>query len=123
MRQITEGGIFAALWELAKDAGTGFDVDMKRISILQETIEVCEHYRLNPYQLTSAGSFLLLAQRGEALADTLRKNQTEASVIGRLAKGNDKVIHNGGDVRCLDRPAPDEIYKIYQELILNQEVR
>ncbi|MEY8410303.1 AIR synthase-related protein [Lachnospiraceae bacterium 62-26] len=123
VRQITEGGIFAALWGLAKDAGTGFDVDMKRISILQETIEVCEHYRLNPYQLTSAGSFLLLAQRGEALADALRKNQTEASVIGRLAKGNDKVIHNGGDVRCLDRPAPDEIYKIYQELILNQEVR
>lgn len=112
VRQITEGGIFAALWELAKEAGTGLEVDMKRISILQETIEICEHYRLNPYQMTSAGSFLLLTHRGEAVADALRRKQTEASVIGRLKKGNDKVIYNGGDVRCLDRPAPDEIYKI-----------
>lgn len=113
VRQITEGGIFAALWELAKDAGTGFDVDMKRISILQETIEVCEHYRLNPYQLTSAGSFLMLAKDGEALADELEKNQIRASVIGRIAEGNGKVLRNGEDMRYIDRPAPDEIYKIW----------
>lgn len=118
IRQITEGGIFAALWELAKETGTGLEVDLKKISILQETIEVCEYYRLNPYQLASAGSFLLLTRHGEALADALRKNQTEASVIGRLVKGNDKIIYNGGDMRCLDRPAPDEIYKICQEQTL-----
>lgn len=112
VRQISEGGILAAAWDLAKESGCGLDLDMKRMSVLQETIEVCEQYRLNPYQLASAGSFLMAAADGRALADALRKNQTPASVIGRMTAGNDKIIHNGGDVRYLDRPAPDEIYKI-----------
>ena len=113
VRQITEGGIFAALWELAKETGAGFEADMKRMTVLQETIEVCEHFRLNPYQLTSTGSFLVLIQNGDYLADILHKNQIEASVIGRLTKGNGKIVRNGEDMRCLDRPSPDEIYKIF----------
>lgn len=112
VRQITEGGILAALWDLAKDTGLGLDLDMKRISVLQETIEVCEQYRINPYQLTSAGSFLMVTADGKALTDALGKNQIHGAAIGRLTAGNDKIIHNGEDVRYLDRPAPDEIYKI-----------
>ncbi len=112
VRQITEGGILAALWELSKESGCGLDLDLKRISIRQETIEVCEQYRLNPYLLTSAGSFLMAAGEGKALTDMLHDNQIQASVIGRMTAGNDKIIHNGEDVRYLDRPLPDEIYKI-----------
>ncbi len=113
VRQITEGGIFAALWNLAKEAGCGLELDLKRMSVLQETIEVCEHYRLNPYQLTSAGSFLMLTEDGKRLTDVLRAGQIEASVIGKMTEGNDKVIHNGEDVRYLDRPSPDDIFKIW----------
>ncbi len=113
VRQIAEGGILAALWNLAKETEAGLDLDLKRMSVLQETIEVCEHYRLNPYQLTSAGSFLMLTEDGKALAEAMQDQQISASVIGKLTEGNDKVIHNGGDVRYIDRPSPDEIYKIY----------
>ena len=91
----------------------GLDLDMKQIPVLQETIEVCECYRLNPYLLTSAGSFLMAASDGRGLADALHKEGIAASVIGRFTSGNDKVIHNGEDVRCLDRPAPDEIYRLF----------
>lgn len=112
MRQITEGGIFAALWHLAKETGTGMDIDMKKISVRQETIEVCENYRLNPYQLTSTGSFLMLADDGGELAEELRHNGIKAAVIGRLTGNNDKVIHKGEEIRYLDRPAPDELNKI-----------
>ena len=113
VRQITDGGILAALWKLAKETGMGIEADMKRISILQETIEVCEHYRLNPYQTASAGSFLMLAEDGKVLADALERKQIRASVIGRLTAGNDKLIHNGEDIRYIDRPAPDEISKLF----------
>ncbi|WP_208069025.1 AIR synthase-related protein [Extibacter sp. GGCC_0201] len=112
LRQITEGGIFAALWYLAKEAGTGIDIDMKKISVRQETIEVCENYRLNPYQLTSTGSFLILAADGKGLAGELRRNGIEAAVIGRVTDNNDKVIRNGEEIRYIDRPVPDEINKI-----------
>lgn len=114
MRQITEGGIFAALWELAKECECGLSVNMKEMPILQETVEVCEHFRMNPYQLTSTGSFLMVTDDGEALADALRQEGTAAAVIGRLTDGRDKIITNGEDVRYLDRPAPDEIYKLFE---------
>lgn len=112
MRQITEGGILAALWRLSEETGLGLDLDMKRIAVRQETVEVCEHFRLNPYQLTSGGSFLMLAKNGEAAAAALKQRDIQAAVIGQLTDSNDKVIHNGEDVRYIDRPAPDELMKI-----------
>ncbi len=113
IRQITEGGIFAALWNLAKELGTGLELDMKQFSILQETVEVCEHFRINPYQLASAGSFLMLTENGEELADALKAEHVQAALIGRTTDHKDKIIQNGEDVRFIDRPAPDEIFKIY----------
>lgn len=115
IRQVGEGGILAALWNLAKETETGIALDMKQLSILQETIEVCEHYRLNPYQLMSAGSLLMLTDDGEALAESLRQQDIYASVIGKTTDNNDKIIHNGEEVRYIDRPAPDEIDKIFMK--------
>ena len=55
----------------------------------------------------------MLTEDGRKLADAMRENQIQASVIGKLIPGKNKLIHNGGDVRYLDRPASDEIYKLF----------
>ena len=115
MHQITEGGILAALWNLAEASETGIDVDLKKIAIKQETIEVCEHFHLNPYQMTSAGSILLVTHDGEVLVSRLEKNGKKATVIGRLTDRNEKVIWNDAEKRFVDRPAQDELLKIYME--------
>lgn len=113
IRQVSRGGILASLWNLAKDTELGLNLDLKKIAVRQETIEVCEHFRLNPYQLASGGSFLMLTENGEALADALNQKVIQAAVIGQLTDSNDKVIHNGEDMRYIDRPAPDELMKIF----------
>ena len=113
MHQITEGGILAALWNLTEASGTGIDVDLKKIAIKQETIEVCEHFHLNPYQMTSAGSILLVTHDGEGLVSRLEKNGKKATVIGSLTDRNEKVIWNDTEKRFIDRPAQDELLKIY----------
>lgn len=114
MQQISEGGILAALWDLAEAAGTGLSVDMKQMSIRQETVELCEFYHLNPYQLTSNGSILMLSDNGQELSDRLNEKGLKAAVIGRLTEGREKVILNGEEKRYLDRPAPDELVKLYE---------
>ena len=86
---------------------------MKKMFVKQETIEVCEHFRLNPYQLMSAGCFLAVADDGEALAARFRQEGMEAAVIGRLTDNHDKIITNGEEFRYVDRPAPDEWMKIW----------
>lgn len=113
IRQASRGGILASLWDLAKDTELGLNLDLKKIAVRQETIEVCEHFRLNPYQLASGGSFLMLTENGEALADALNQKGIQAAVIGQLTDSNDKIIHNGEDMRYIDRPAPDELMKVF----------
>ena len=113
IRQVSGGGILASLWDLAKDTELGLNLDLKKIAVRQETIEVCEHFRLNPYQLASGGSFLMLTENGEALADALNQKGIQAAVIGQLTDSNDKIIHNGEDMRYIDRPAPDELMKVF----------
>ena len=112
--QVGEGGVFAGLWDLAKEMGRGFEVDLKKIPVLQETVEVCEFFRLNPYQLTSAGTMIMIAEDGERLVEVLAEQGVEATFVGKLTDNNDKVLKNGEEIRYLDRPAPDEIMKVFE---------
>ena len=109
VRQIGSGGILAALWELSETAGIGFEIDMPQIALKQETVEICEFYRLNPYLMTSAGSYLILTDAGEAVIRALEETGAHAVRLGAARDQNARVIQNGEEIRYLDRPAPDEL--------------
>ena len=113
VQAVGEGGVKAALWEMAKILECGVDVDLKALPIRQETVEICEYLGLNPYQLSSTGSLLITAPEGEALAGELAAAGIPAAVVGRLTDNNDKILRSGEEVQYLDRPAPDELRKIY----------
>lgn len=110
MHDVSQGGIFAALWEMAECAGVGLEVDLKRIPVRQETVEICEFFNRNPYQLYGQGALLLGTPRGEALVEHFHAVGIPAAVIGQTTSGNDRIIRNGEDVRFLDRPAQDELW-------------
>ena len=113
MHQITSGGILAALWEIAESSNVGIEVDLKKMTIKQETVEVCEYYHLNPYQLTSAGSVLIFTDRGEEMVEKFAEEGIQVSLLGRTTVDTARVIVGGEEKRFLDRPAPDELLKIY----------
>ena len=108
MQQAAGGGVFAALWELGEAAGIGFEIDLKKIPIRQETVELCEYYQLNPYQMTSAGCILLLTDKADALVAFLEKQGVRAGRLGITTEGKARVITSGEEQRYLERPAPDE---------------
>lgn len=116
LHDVSGGGMFRALWELAELAGTGLRVDLKQILIKQETIEICEVFGLNPYELLSGGSLLMVTEDGESLVEKLWEADIPAAVIGKLTDNNDRVIltHWDGseELRYLERPKTDEIDKI-----------
>ncbi|MCR5691292.1 MAG: AIR synthase family protein [Eubacterium sp.] len=112
MHDVTEGGIFGALWEMASASGVGLDIDLKKIPIRQETIEVCEVYDLNPYLLISSGAMLIGTDHGSQLVEALEREGIHAAVIGHATEGNDRTVRNGEEVRFLEPPKTDEIYKL-----------
>lgn len=114
MHDITEGGVFGALWEMGSGSGVGLDIDLKRIPIRQETVEICEALGLNPYILMSSGSMMIAADDGHGLVRKLAQEGIPASVVGKATAGKDRILRNGEDTRYLDKPQSDELYKIYQ---------
>lgn len=111
MYPIEEGGVFGALWDMAEAAGLGLEAELKQIPILQETIEVCELFGVNPYQISSAGSMLMVTENGYHLAAELNREGICAKVIGRITKGKDRVLWNEGEKRFLEPPLMGEIWK------------
>jgi hydrogenase maturation factor len=112
MHDASEGGILAALWELAEGAGVGLDIDIKKIPLRQETVEICECVGVNPYELLSGGCLVMTADDGEGLVRALNAENIPAVVIGRTTSEKARIIRNEDEVRYMDRPKQDEIYRI-----------
>ena len=113
MHDITEGGVFGALWEVAAAGNVGLTVDLKKVPLKQETVEICEFFDLNPYQLISSGSMLIACDKGHDLAELLKKEGIHSAVIGKFTDNNDKVIiYDEGETRYLEPPKTDELYNI-----------
>lgn len=112
MHDVTEGGIYGALWEMAEASGIGLTVELKDIPIRQETIEICEYYNIDPYRLISSGSMLIAAKDGEKIVKALSNESIPASVIGHTNASNDRLIRYDGKERHLTPPTADELYRV-----------
>ena len=115
MHDVTEGGIFGALWEMAEASGVGLEIDLKKIPIRQETVEVCEFFGINPYKLISSGCMLMAAEDGNTLVRELEKEGIPATIIGKATEGNDRVLLNEDEKRFLEPPKTDELYEVMED--------
>lgn len=106
---LSEGGVFGALWEMAVLGKAGFYVDLKRIPLKQETVELCDFIDTNPYQLVSMGSLLIAAHHGEHLVRELTAAGISAAMIGTFTNQNDRIVINDEEVRYLEPPRAPKI--------------
>lgn len=104
MHDISEGGIFGALWELGEAMNHGLKVDLKKINMRQETIELTNHLNINPYLMSSSGSLLMVTSDGLGLVSKLEENGIDAYIIGKVTEDNDKVIIIEDEKRFLEPP-------------------
>ena len=104
MHDVAGGGIFGALWELGERFDVGLQVELKKIPIKQETVEVCEFFGYNPYEIRSDGALLMITDDSHTLIEALAKQGIAAAVIGVTTDGNDKVILNDDEKRFLEPP-------------------
>ncbi len=115
MHDASEGGIFAALWEFGRMSGVGLEIDLTKLPIRQETVEICEHLEVNPYELLSGGCLIIAADNGFDLVEELAKEQIPATVVGKVTESNDRVLINDDERRFLDLPKSDMIYILEKE--------
>ena len=112
MHDVSEGGIFGALWDMAEASGVGLEIDLKKIPIRQETVEICEYLGVNPYKLVSGGCLLMATEDGLGLVRELENQGIPCALIGKATHGNDRVLINEDERRFLETPQKDEIYLV-----------
>ncbi len=103
MHDVSDGGIFTALWELSEGSNCGFEVNLEAIPMRQPTVEVMEVLGENIYREKSAGCLMMLTPDGERLVDELGKIGIPACIIGQTTANHDKILHNMDEIRYLDK--------------------
>ena len=112
MHDISQGGVFGALWELGEKCKSGFRIDLRKILLYQESVEICEYYDLNPYLLYSLGSCLIVTDEAQALVHSLQEAGVPAAVLGTITEGAGRELVNEDEIRYLEKPQGDSLWEM-----------
>ena len=115
MHDPTEGGVAGGLHELADAANVGFQVYEKKILVPDETRKICAHFDVDPLQLISSGSLLIVAEEAKTaeILGSLSRNGVQASMIGEVVEPTSgrTLVTKAGEKTELVRPASDHLWK------------
>lgn len=101
IHKVGDNGIFGALWDAAEAADVGLNVDLQKIPIRQESIEIFNYLDENPYESSSAGMLLIFCENGLELKKRFDEADILASVIGKTTDKNDRIVTNKDRIRFL----------------------
>ncbi|MCL2717470.1 MAG: AIR synthase-related protein [Lachnospiraceae bacterium] len=101
IHKVGDTGIFGALWALAEEANVGLEVDLRKIPVRQETIEIFNFVDINPYEYSSDGMLLMFCEDGTELLKALEAAGILASIIGTTTNTKNRIVSNKDRIRFL----------------------
>ncbi len=102
MHDVSEGGLYRALYDMSVYAGLGIDVLHDDIPMLQEIIEIAEYEKTDPYTMNGMGCVLAAVPESNVslLITGLKEKGIPAADIGSFTKDKSKVIrYNNGEMQ------------------------
>ena len=117
MHDPTEGGIAAALWELAQASGHALCVNLAEVPIPPLAYRICQTFGLDPWAAIASGALLLTAAADDAprICQALNAARIPCVNFGVVEAGPASVWHlTERGIERLPFPDRDEITKIYE---------
>ncbi len=117
MHDPTEGGLAAALWELADACGYTLVVEPDKAPISELSARICRATGLDPFAVISSGSLLLAAPQTSAgsIVQAINEAGIPCAKIGWIKDGPASVLKAGPGKRTqIARPERDEITSLYE---------
>jgi hydrogenase maturation factor len=113
MHDPTEGGVRAALHEIAYASTHRLTIDLDRVPVLPETARLCAHFRIDPLGLIGSGALLatIAPARAPRLLRAWARRGVRAAVIGRVERGRGVRAFRGGRSAQFPWIAQDEIVR------------
>ena len=114
MHDITEGGLYGALWETGVAIDYGLATYYDDIPVLDVTKKVSKFYGIDPMRLISSGSMLMIFDK-DKFNEFKKETENEGikvTKIGEVVKENKTVVVFNDKTLTLSEPDSDELYKI-----------
>ena len=84
MHDVTEGGVYGAVWEMCRLASMGAEIYEEKIFVHPVTRKIAKHFGIDPMRLISSGCMLIVANSGQA-DSIIAECKKEDSEIGRAS--------------------------------------
>ena len=111
MHDVTEGGVFGAVYEMCDASGCGCCLYRDDIPVLDVTKKICNALKLDYCRLIGSGSMLITAPDADRIISALAHSGIKAAVIGCIT-AKDRAVISGGKTMTLSPPAKDEIFSL-----------
>jgi hydrogenase expression/formation protein HypE len=117
MHDATEGGLVAALNEMADASGVGFSVEFVSFSFSSEARILRDAFDLSEEQvlsMSSTGTILAAVDSGakKKVEETLRRNGVSGCFLGAFTKNKDRILTKNKKAALFPRVADDPYNKI-----------
>jgi hydrogenase expression/formation protein HypE len=117
MHDATEGGLVAALNEVADASEVGFRAEMEKLPISKEAWTLRDHFKLTlgeVMSMSSAGTILAAVnpQAKGKVEEALRKTGVSANFVGNFTKNRDRVLAKSDGDTTFPQAACDPYSKI-----------
>lgn len=113
MHDITEGGVFGAVWEASKAINKGIKIKEDLIPVNTITREIGSLLNIDIYKLISSGSMLIIAGEDKVskINEELSRNGIKSTVIGEVIESKILLEKTGHTIE-IEPPSSDELYKV-----------
>jgi hydrogenase expression/formation protein HypE len=111
MHDVTEGGVLAAVYEMAVASGIGVHLDGDRVPILPETRTICAHLGVDPLGLIGSGALLVATANQQRTASAIEAVGVEVAAIGEFLPEERLVRRQGRDYPLVPPPR-DELWRV-----------
>ena len=120
MHDPTEGGLAAALWELAKASQVCLEVNVSAVPIPPLSRRICQVFEIDPLATIASGALLITCAPDQAnkVQYSIQAEGIPCEEIGKILAGPSMVweIASGEVRRPLLYPARDEIARVYEQV-------
>ncbi|MDS0280671.1 AIR synthase family protein [Haloarcula onubensis] len=119
MHDATECGIYGGLYEMARAAGVGVELETDRVPVQPGVREACEFFSIDPWISISEGTLLAAVEPG-GVDDVLAALEAEgipAADAGEVVEGSGLVV----DGEPTDHPGVDPFWGTFEEYLAKLE--
>lgn len=120
MHDVTEGGVFGAIYEMATASGKGAIIYTEKLPIGEAQSQVCKVFSLDPRSCIGAGSMLLTCKKSAAptIIARLKESIISCAEVGMITeKSNGIIVDEQGRLSSLSYAEKDPYWEAFSKAL------